>query len=361
MHSSNDLHYMSLALQLAERGRLTVSPNPMVGCVIVKNNEVVGQGYHQRAGGPHAEIVALQDALEKARDATAYVTLEPCCHYGRTPPCTNALIAAGIKKVYVACIDPNPRMAGKGIEQLRHAGIPVEIGLYEKEARALNAIFFHYIRHKQPFVIAKWAMSLDGKTAANENDAKQISGIAAKQHTHHLRQQVDAILIGANTALQDNPELTARAIAAEDTVQRQPLRIILSGQTTLPAELKLVSGQLPGKTLIAATQRTLPSVEHLASSHVDILLLPENSAGKISLPALLAKLVELDITSLLVEGGMTVHQDFFAEKLVNQIDVYVAPTFIGSLATKQSLTIQHCHQREDDFHFTAHCSGAENV
>ena len=341
-------HYMSLALQLAAQGRLTVSPNPMVGCVIVKNNQIIGQGFHQYRGGPHAEVIALQQAGSAAKDADVYVTLEPCCHYGKTPPCTNALIDAGVKNVYVACLDPNPLVKGKGIELLKLIGMNVEVGLFEKEASALNEIFFHYMIAKKPFVIAKWAMSLDGKTAVNDNDDKQISNEHSKQITHELRQQVDAILVGANTVLTDNPQLTNRCHPC-DRIEHQPVRVILAGKKYFPENLNVLTSTV-GKTIIATTKTTLPYVSHL---NVETLLIPENDDQQIHLPSLLDELAKKDITSLLVEGGMTVHQSFLKENLINKLCVHLAPKLIATLPKKKFIRIQQSYQAGDDFHFIA--------
>jgi diaminohydroxyphosphoribosylaminopyrimidine deaminase/5-amino-6-(5-phosphoribosylamino)uracil reductase len=319
-------HYMSLALQFAEYGRLTVSPNPMVGCVIVKNNKIVGQGYHQAAGGPHAEIIALKEAQDKAQDATLYVTLEPCCHHGRTPPCTDALIAARIKKVIIACSDPNPHVSGKGIQLLRDAGIEVEVGLCEARAKKLNEIFFHYICHQRPFVIAKWAMSLDGQTITHRDDSRVISGEEAKISTHQTRQQVDAILVGAETARMDNPELTVRL---NDVSAKQPLRIILTTRGQLPLNLKLFE-----------KNSDINWREKLIEKNIDLLILEKNKLDQIDLRSLLTELGKRQISSLLVEGGMKTHQLFFQEKLVNKIHVYLAPTIIGSLKEKEKINYE---------------------
>lgn len=346
MHQTSHLDYMKLALQLAERGRSTVSPNPMVGCVIVKNNQIIGQGFHQRAGDAHAEIHALNAAGAEARDATAYVTLEPCCHFGRTPPCTQALIKAGIKKVVIACGDTNSLVGGKGIDELKAAGIEIETGLCESEAKQLNEIFFHYIKYKRPFVIAKWAMSLDGKIATHPNDSRQISNKAATEQVHQTRQRVDAILVGANTARQDNPLLTARI---NNQTNKHPLRVILSTQAELPVNLNIFDPNLPGKTLIAATTDSLA----IHSDHIEILTLPKNNRGLVDLPSLLDELGKREITSLLVEGGNKVHESFFKENLVNKIQVYLAPTIISSLEKKYFVKNLNFSQLENDFCFTA--------
>lgn len=347
MDTMHHLKFMSLALQLAERGHFTVSPNPMVGCVIVKKQEIIGQGFHVQAGGAHAEILALQAAGANAKDATLYVTLEPCCHTGKTPPCVPALIQAGIKKIYVACLDPNPKMAGKSISLLRSAGIEVEVGLAEAAAKQLNEIFFHYITQQRPFVIAKWAMSLDGKTVTHPNDTRQISSPESHYHAHQLRRQVDAILIGANTARLDNPELTARLKPATDHITKQPTRIILSSGEPLPPQLKIFAADLPGKTIIATTKAlTVPST-------VETLILPKNNAGEVDLPSLLTALWQREISSVLVEGGMRVHASFFQQNLVNKIHVYLAPVIIGSLAKKHPLTEVTFAPLGQDFYCTA--------
>lgn len=334
---------MSLALQLAEKGRLTVSPNPMVGCVIVNDDQIVGQGYHQQAGKPHAEIIALREAKEKAINATAYVTLEPCCHFGRTPPCVNALISAGIKKVFIACLDPNPLIAGQGIAALQAAGIEVYAGIAGSQAKQLNEVFFHYITQQRPFVIAKWAMSLDGKTITAEDDDRQITSLEAQIHTHQLRQQMDAILIGACTAVHDNPQLTVRLPAST----KQPTRIILAGKQYLPPHLKVFNKELGGKTIVAAPNKD--SIKDLPS-HVEIISLPNNE-GLVDLPMLLNELAKREICSLLIEGGMKIHESFFKEKLVNKIQVYVAPVIISTLDQKRPINITQYLPIGIDHHF----------
>ncbi len=342
-HTPHD--HMTQALALAAQGRYTVSPNPMVGCVIVKNGKIVGEGFHHHAGAHHAEVHALLAAGHAAQDATAYVTLEPCCHYGKTPPCTQALIQAGIKKVVVACLDPNPLVSGKGLTTLKNAGIIVEIGLCESEATQLNAIFFHYIQTQRPFVISKWAMSLDGKTVTHPQDNKHISGSASHQHAHDLRQQVDAILIGAETARLDNPLLTARF--TEEKPKKQPHRIILSASGCLP-NLNLFS-ETNGKTWIITTPEG--STQPLPA-HIEKIILPPDTSGYIPLPLLLTTLGEKQITSLLVEGGMHLHEQFFQQNLVNQCQVYLAPVFIGKNTQKQTYDQVQLATLEQDYVFT---------
>lgn len=344
MDSTLPQDYMLKALALAERGRFSVSPNPMVGCILVQGNTIVGSGWHERAGESHAEIYALKEAGLQAKGATAYVTLEPCCHQGRTPPCTEALIKAGIKKVYIACLDPNPLVSGKGVAALCEAGIIVEVGLEEEKAKNLNKIFFHYITHKRPFVIAKWAMSLDGKTITHPVDLRQISCKESSHHTHsEIRQQVDAILVGANTAAQDDPSLTTRIEGKE--IDKQPIRIILSSDGALPKNLKIFTGKLPGKTIVVTTKP-------LTISSVEIIVVAKDKNNRIDLHALLQELGKRQITSLLVEGGMTVHESFFEQDLVNQISVYVAPVIIGNMEKKKKFENVDFGKIGEDFYFS---------
>lgn len=352
------LDYMLHALQLAERGRLTVSPNPMVGCVIVKNKQIIGEGFHQKSGEAHAEVYALQQAGAEAKEATVYVTLEPCCHHGKTPPCTDALIAAGVTKVCVATLDPNPLVAGKGVAALRAAGIEVKIGLCETEAKQLNEIFFHYIIHKRPFVIAKWAMSLDGKTITHPEDSRDISSTEARIASHTLREQVDAILIGANTATQDNPQLTARL--NDSTHAKQPIRIVLSSQGNLPTDLKIFDATLPGKTIVVTT-KPINTEWQEKMPHVECVQINKNADNKIDLLHLLTELGKRHITSLLVEGGMRIHESFFAASLVNKVQVYVAPVIIGNLSKKHTLNNIQVEPMSADYCFSANFPGINHV
>lgn len=346
---TNHQTYIAFALQLAQQGRYTVSPNPMVGCVIVKNDQIIAQAYHQRAGEAHAEILALAQTGSEATDASVYVTLEPCCHQGKTPPCTLALIQAGIKKVYIACMDPNPLVAGKGIKALSAAGIEVKVGLCADEAKQLNKIFFHYIQYKKPYVIAKWAMSLDGKTTTHPQDSRQISSHTLQKTSHLLRQEMDAILIGAKTAIHDNPLLTVRNVHHD----KQPLRIILTRKTSLPLHLKLLDAAMPAKTIVATTEINAHHYHELKNQGIEILILHRNHHDEIDLQHLLQELGKREITSLLVEGGMTTHEIFMRENLVNQFHVYLAPVIIGSQTQKQKVYPIHFSQIETDFHIIA--------
>lgn len=346
----NHLSYMSLALTLAEKGRLRVSPNPMVGCVIVKDDQIVGQGWHAFFGDHHAEIHALHQAGIAAKNATLYVTLEPCCHDGKTPPCTEALIQAGIKEIYIACQDPNPIVSGKSIGILKQAGMTVHIGLLSEQAQKLNHVFFYYMQHQRPFVIAKWAMSLDGQTITHPHDNKQISGQASMRHLHQTRAQTDAILIGARTLLQDNPALTARD-EHNELFPKQPVRIILWGQHPIKnidlTGLTLFSARSlqTSKVIIAMTEKSWEINKKLKNNinninNTEILIIPEitiNHRYYIHLATLLAVLAQKNISSLLVEGGQTTHAHFFEQQLVNQVQVYLAPVIISHFDQKITL------------------------
>lgn len=348
---------MLQALKLAKQGRYTVSPNPMVGCLIVKNEQIIGQGFHLKAGSAHAEIMALQQAGSNAQDATVYVTLEPCCHYGYTPPCTKALIQARIKKVVIACLDPNPIVAGKGLAELESAGIEVELGVIEDEAKQLNEIFFHYIQYKRPFVIAKWAMSLDGKTITHPFDSRQISSQKSQQHTHQTRRCVDAILIGASTARKDNPLLTVRYKTNKFfTDVKTPIRIILSRSAQLPIDLRLFqSASSNEKVIICTTDNHLETSLHkLQKNGIEILKLPHNKENKIDLKLLLDELGKQGVTSLLVEGGMNLLHEFFNENLINKFQVYISPVIIGELEKKQTLSQVQCTSISNDLYISAY-------
>ncbi|MCD6045004.1 MAG: ribD [Gammaproteobacteria bacterium] len=322
--------YMHEALTLAEQGRYSCAPNPMVGCVIVNRGQVVGRGWHQRAGEPHAEIVALHEAGTLAAGAEIYVNLEPCCHEGRTGSCVAALIAAKVSCVHLAVVDPNPLVAGQGLAQLRAAGIAVHIGCCADEALALNQIFFHYITQKQPFVMAKWAMSLDGKISVPSGQSRQLTSTAALEHSHRLRQAVAAILVGANTAITDDPQLTVRRKDLNLDPNLQPWRIILSAKGDLPHHLHLFNSPLASKTLVYTTEHSLPSWrQRIESQGVSVIIAPTTEEGMTDLLFVLKDLGEKHISSLLVEGGSRILTSFYRQALLQKIIIYLAPKFIG--------------------------------
>jgi diaminohydroxyphosphoribosylaminopyrimidine deaminase/5-amino-6-(5-phosphoribosylamino)uracil reductase len=320
------------ALELARSVLGRTRPRPAVGAVLVRDDTVVGEGATQPPGGPHAEIMALRAAGERARGATLYVTLEPCCHHGRTPPCTDAIKAAGVAEVRYAIGDPNPQVAGRGDYLLRSAGIRVlpGDGWWAEEARRLNEAFFHWVRTGRPFVVAKWAMSLDGRIATHRGDSRWITGEEARHRVHQVRNVTDAILIGSGTALADDPALTTRLKTGE---VHHPLRIVPDARGRLPVTARLVAGGLPGRTLVATTASSPPTWRaELAAGGVEVLVLPAGTGRGVDLVTLLDLLGQRDITSVLVEGGATVLGAFVEAGLVDKYLVFVAPVVIGGAA-----------------------------
>jgi len=327
-----DRIYMRRALRLAEKGRGRTSPNPMVGAVIVARREIVGQDYHHRAGEPHAEILALDAAGARARGATLYVTLEPCCHIRkRTPPCVPTLIHSGLKRIVVAMPDPNPLVKRRGVARLRQAGIEVSVGCLGEEAERLNEIYVHWVRTGRPFVIMKAAMTLDGKIATANGQSKWISGEEARRQVHRLRSQVDAVIIGIGTVLQDDPELTARLV---DRHARQPLRVILDSRLRIPLRARVLSQARQAGVLIATTRHAPPSrIAALKQRGAEVLILPAEH-GNVSLKACLTTLGRQGITSLLLEGGSEVNATALRSGLLNRLQLYVAPALLGGQDAK---------------------------
>ena len=321
---------MKRALGLATQGLGKTTPNPAVGAVILNtDNQVVGEGYHAKAGEAHAEVRALQAAGAAAQGGTIYVTLEPCSHYGKTPPCADALIKAGLKKVVVATLDPNPLVAGKGIEKLKQAGIEVIVGVLEKEAQDLNEIFFHWIKMGLPFVALKYAMTLDGKIAASTGDSKWITGIEARTYTHYLRSIYDAILVGSGTVLADNPSLTVRL-----TEGKNPVRVILDTELKIPISSNVLTDSA-AETLIVCSENVQTEKLELFRqiNRLKIVQVPLQT-DKLDLKVVLKKLAEYGLTSVLVEGGMTINGSFFDAGLVNRVYAFIAPKIIGGALAK---------------------------
>jgi len=325
---SVDRRYMAMALALGERGLGRIWPNPSVGCVLVKEGKVVGRGWTQPPPGNHGEVEALSRAGEKAFGATAYVTLEPCCHYGRTPPCTMALIRAGIRRVVVAATDPFPRVDGRGIEQLRQSGVQVDVGLMREEAEAQHAGFFSKVRKDRPLVTLKLAMSLDGRIATASGESQWITGARARTGGHELRASHDAIMVGANTARQDDPSLTCRLPGMED---RSPVRIVVSR-----------GGRLPLDSQLARTAKSRPTWMIVASGMPAEALLAHEKAGveiiriggdpedeKLDLRLALTALADRGITRLLVEGGSLIAASLLRAKLVDRLVAFQAPVALG--------------------------------
>lgn len=318
---------MRRALALAARGRGRTSPNPMVGAVIVRDAQVVGEGYHERVGTPHAEIHALRMAGERARGAVLYVNLEPCNHYGRTPPCTEAILAAGIAEVHMAMLDPNPLVNGKGRARLEEAGIRTVVGELEEEVRELNEAFITYMTTGRPWVVAKFAASLDGKIATRTGHSRWISGEEARRRVHELRDTVDAVLVGADTVIADNPLLTTRLPSRKG---RHPLRIVADSRGRVPLEARIFDPALPGRTLVAATPAFPPERRAaLETRGVEVLVLPAGQDGRVDLVAFLETLGRREVTSLLLEGGGTLLEAFFRAGLVDKVLAFISPLIIG--------------------------------
>ncbi len=322
--STEDKDYMAHALELAQRGLYTTDPNPRVGCVIVKDGVVVGEGWHARAGEPHAEIHALRAAGDNARGAAVYVTLEPCCHHGRTPPCADALIKAGVARVVAGMQDPNPLVAGKGAEKLRQANIPVGIGFMQSQAEALNPGFISRMRRGRPFVRAKIAASLDGRSATESGESQWITGDAARADVQTWRARSSAVMTGIGTVLADDPALTVRAIS----VPRQPLRIIVDSRLRLPAAAKVVAA--PGALIVSADPNPEES-EILRRKGTEILQLP-SPQGRVDLPALMRHLASREVNEVLLEAGPTLCGAMLTQGLIDEFIFYFAPCLLGDRA-----------------------------
>ncbi len=322
--NNQDKKYMRRALELARLAEGWTSPNPLVGAVLVRDGQVVGEGYHQAAGTPHAEIHALRAAGEKAYQSTAYVTLEPCSHYGRTPPCSKALIEAGVNRVVMAMTDPNPLVSGRGATMLQEAGIAVDVGVLEEEAAILNRPFIKYITTGQPLVAAKMAVSIDGKIATRSGSSQWITGEKARSAGRYLRHVYDAILVGSGTILADNPQLTVRL---DGIKTKNPLRIVLDGSLRIPLDSRVLKvGE--AETLIVTTEASSDKKKK-EMEQLGVKLLVQPGSGKIDLPWLLKSLGKLEVTAILVEGGGQVHGSFFEQDMVDIIHLYLAPKIIG--------------------------------
>ncbi|WP_415904984.1 bifunctional diaminohydroxyphosphoribosylaminopyrimidine deaminase/5-amino-6-(5-phosphoribosylamino)uracil reductase RibD [Neptuniibacter sp. QD48_55] len=334
--SISDREYMARAIQLAKEGLYTTQPNPRVGCVLVKQGSIVGEGFHYRAGEGHAEVNALRAAGEEAKGATAYVTLEPCSHYGRTPPCSEALINAGVARVVAAMVDPNPQVAGRGITMLREAGIEATSGLLEESARALNPGFIKRMETGLPFVRVKSAISLDGRTAMASGESKWITGPAARGDVQKLRAQSSVILTGIGSILQDDSALTVREAQLNlpnvaDVVQKQPLRVVLDSRLQMPLTASIL--KQPGRTLIVTCSDDTIAQNKLKDAGTDVLVMPADENGRVALLPLLRLLAsEEQCNDLLVETGSVLAGAFVEQKLADELHVYMAMKLLGSQA-----------------------------
>lgn len=327
---------MARALQLARRGCYTTHPNPRVGCVVVNGGRIVGEGYHVRVGEPHAEVHALRAAGEAARGATVYVTLEPCSHYGRTPPCARALIDAGVRRVVIAMVDPNPQVAGRGVSMLREAGIEVEIGCLEADAEVLNVGFVKRMREGMPFVRLKMAMSLDGRTAMASGESQWITGGSARTEVQRLRARSSAVMTGVDSVIFDNSRLTVRSAQLEldegDAIaERQPLRVVVDSRLRLPVAAACLRES--GRTLVATVSSDEARRATLEEAGAEVLVLPEAAEGRVDLRALLAYLAEREqCNEVLLETGATLAGAMLDIGAIDEMHLFVAPTLLGGEA-----------------------------
>ncbi len=322
----DDIRWMARALALAARGRGMTSPNPMVGAVVVRDGVVLAERFHERAGAPHAEAAALEAAGPAARGATLYVTLEPCNHVGRTPPCVAAILRAGVRRVVAAVRDPNPRVTGGGAAALAAAGLEVSLGCLEAEARELNQAFFTVATRQRPHVTAKWAMTLDGKIAAHDRRSQWITGPAARREAHRLRSESDAIVVGIGTVLADDPALTVRL---GEPWPREPYRVVVDGRARLPLEAALLRTGTPARVLVAVGEEAPAArVAGLASAGATVLQC-KSREGRVDVSDLCARLLGLDVMAMLLEGGAALTGAFLQAGLVDRVAVFVAPKLLG--------------------------------
>ncbi len=339
---------MKMALDLAIKAKGRTSPNPMVGAVVVCLEKVIGTGYHKQAGTEHAEIIAIQSAGKQTFGATLYVNLEPCCHYGKTGPCTEAIIQSGIQKVVLAMEDPNPLVAGKGTQQLKKAGIEVVTDVLQEEARQINEVYIKYIQTQLPFVVLKTAMSLDGKIATSSGDSQWITGKASRAYAHQLRDTYDAVLVGVNTVLTDDPRLTVRI---PGHIGKNPVRVVLDSQLRIPLTSSIVQNACNLKTIVATTTNANQHKMDLLLDHgVDLCLAGEGP--KVDISCLLKKLVcEHSITSVLVEGGAEVNASFLSAGVVDKIYWMLAPIMMGSHESKGPIASMGIDKVDQAFRF----------
>ena len=326
MMDETHIAFMQRALDLARRAKGRTSPNPLVGAVIVKDGKVIGEGYHQKAGAPHAEVHALNAAGEDAKGATLYTTLEPCCHWGRTPPCTEGLIRAGIAQVYVGEVDPNPSVAGKGVQQLQNAGINVHVGVLRQEAADLNEVHRKYIQTGRPFVILKTAMSLDGKIATASGESQWITSEASRQRGHEVRDAVDAILVGRGTVARDNPALTTRL---QDRKGQDAIRIVLDSHGRTRPDARIFNTESEAGVIMAVTpEAPTENVNTLERADAEVIAVPD-AHNKVCFKSLMEILGKREITSVLIEGGSQINASALAAGIVDKVMCFIAPKLIG--------------------------------
>jgi diaminohydroxyphosphoribosylaminopyrimidine deaminase/5-amino-6-(5-phosphoribosylamino)uracil reductase len=333
---------MKRAFMLAEKGAGKTAPNPMVGAVIVKDGRIIGEGWHERYGQAHAEVNAIKTAKESVEGATVYVNLEPCCHYGKTPPCTELLINSRVKRVVIGSLDPNPLVAGKGAQRLRDAGIQVTEDVLQAESLRLNEVFFHFIRTGRPFVIVKSAVSLDGKIACATGESKWVTGETARADVQQLRSRYSSIMVGADTVIRDDPQLTCRLKEG-----RNPRRIILDSSLRIPIESRVLTDQDRNPTLMACTERASPEAIKRFESLGAHVLLCKSRNGRVDLQDLMEKLGAASVDSILLEGGGQLNEVAFAQGIVNKVVLYMAAKVFGGAEAKtfvEGIGIDHPDQ-----------------
>ncbi|MPQ33128.1 bifunctional diaminohydroxyphosphoribosylaminopyrimidine deaminase/5-amino-6-(5-phosphoribosylamino)uracil reductase RibD [Clostridium estertheticum] len=329
-----DNYYMKKALELSKKAVGFVNPNPLVGAVIVKDNKIIGEGYHEHFGGPHAEVNAFKNATEDVEGATMYVTLEPCAHYGKTPPCAEAIVKNKIAKVIVGMIDPNPLVAGKGVEILRKAGIEVTTGIIENEIRKTNEIFIKYITTKKPFCIMKTAMTLDGKIATTTGDSKWISNEKSRAYVHQLRNRVAGIMVGIGTVLSDNPELTTRR---EGKISTNPIRIIIDSTAKIPLDSKVLKCDEKTKTIIVTTKFASDTkICAIKQKGAEVIVTPSKN-NKVDLSYLMEALGDKGMDGILLEGGSTLNYSALDEGIVDKVITFISPKIFGGTSGKTTV------------------------
>ncbi len=334
MSADTDEAHMRRALELAERGRGLTSPNPMVGAVIARDGAIVAEGFHRRAGEAHAEVEALAVAGERARGATLYVTLEPCAHVGRTPPCAPRVATAGVRRVVAAVVDPDPRVAGQGVVLLRQAGVEVTVGVLQREAERQNRAFLTSVRLGRPHVTLKAAMTLDGKIADGHGVSQWITGDAARSEAHRLRSEVDAILVGVGTVLADDPALTVRR---DPPWPREPYRVVLDSRARTPSGARIVRGPTPARTLVMVGEEAPRAGTDGLERAGAVVMRVTSREGRVDLESVLRELHRRQVRALLVEGGAEVHGAFLGAALVDRVAMFVAPVLLGGRAAPSAI------------------------
>ncbi len=341
-----DQRYMERALRLAARGIGRTRPNPVVGCVIVADGKVVGRGFHMRAGEPHAEVFALEDAGEKARGATAYVTLEPCSHTGRTPPCAEALIAAGVKRVVAAMTDPNPKVAGRGMKMLQEAGIETEVGVLEEKARMYNRPFVTWITKGRPMLTLKLAASLDGKTATRSGESQWITGVDSRMRVQSMRDRHDVVMVGIGTVLADNPRLNCRLPGGRD-----PMRLVVDSNLRIPKSAAILNSSKSAPLIVATLHKSSKKrIRKLTDKGVTVILCEETAEGRVDLSDMMQKLGKMEITSVLSESGGILSDALLNAGVVDRLALFMAPKLIGGQKAPgllQGLGIKHLAQARE--------------